>query len=55
MKVFLSSTYLDLIEYRDAAHNTAWAKARAQFMEVLQTRAQPEGLPRIEAGFQSAE
>ena len=36
MKVFLSSTYLDLIEHRKAAHCTAGAKARAQFMEVLQ-------------------
>ena len=51
MKVFFSSTYLDLIEHRKAAHCTAGAKARAQFMEVLQTRSQPEGLPCAEAGF----
>ena len=51
MKVFLSSTYLDLIEHRKAAHSIAWAKARAQFIKVLRTLNQPERLPRTEAGF----
>jgi hypothetical protein len=51
MRVFINSTYIDLIEHRRAAHRIAWAKARAQCLEVLRTRPQPDGFPCAKAGL----